>query len=61
LKFKLLIDDIVIDFLFSENFASMEDIRRKCNLIVDLSIKCERSCSQTFSFVKYKLGFVQNL
>ena len=32
-----MINDIVIDFLFSENFASIKDIRRKCNLMVDLS------------------------
>ena len=28
---------MVIDFLFSENFASIKDIRRKYNLMVDLS------------------------
>ena len=37
LKFKQLIDDIGIDFLYSRNFASMKDIKRKCNLMVDLS------------------------
>ena len=37
LKFKFLIDDIVIDFLFSEYFASIEHIRRKYNPIVNLS------------------------
>ena len=37
LKFKHLIDDIAIDFLFFGNFASMEDTKRKCYLIVDLS------------------------
>ena len=36
-KFKHLIDDIVNDFLSFENFVSMEDIRRKCNQMVDLS------------------------
>ena len=35
LQFKQLIDDIAIDFLFSGNFASIEDIRRKYNLVVD--------------------------
>ena len=37
LKFKHLIDDITIDFLFLRNFASMDDMRSKYNLIVDLS------------------------
>ena len=31
------IDDIFIDLWFFENFASIEDIRRKCNLMVNLS------------------------
>ena len=30
-KFEYLIDDIVIDFLSSWNFASKEDLKRKCN------------------------------
>ena len=37
LKFENLIDDIGIDFLSFRNFASMNDIKRKCNLLVDLS------------------------
>ena len=32
-----MINDIVIDIWFSKNFASMDDIRRRCNPIVDLS------------------------
>ena len=36
-KFKNLIDGIAIDFLSSWKFSNMEDIRRKCNLIVNLS------------------------
>ena len=36
-KFKYLIDDIAINLWSSWNFVSMEDIRRKCNLFVDLS------------------------
>ena len=36
LKFKQLIDDIIIDFLFSKIFSSIENIRRKYNLIVNL-------------------------
>ena len=36
-KFKYLIDDIANDFLSFESFVSMENIRRKCNQIVDLS------------------------
>ena len=37
LQFKQLVDSITINFLSSENFASMKDIRRKCNPIVSLS------------------------
>ena len=37
LKFKYLIDDIDIDIWYFGNFASMEDIRRKCNLMMNLS------------------------
>ena len=36
-KFKDLIDDITIDFGYSWNFASMEDIRRKYNPMVNFS------------------------
>ena len=32
-----MIDDIAINILFVINFASMKDIRRKCNPIMDLS------------------------
>ena len=32
-----MIDDVTIDIWSSENFASMENIRRKCNPMVDLS------------------------
>ena len=35
LKFKQLINDIAIDLWFLRNFANVEDIRRKCNLMVD--------------------------
>ena len=37
LQFKKFIDDIVINLYFSWNFANMEDIKRRYNLIVDLS------------------------
>ena len=38
MQFKQFIDDdIAIDFEFSRNFASMKDIERKCNPMVDLS------------------------
>ena len=37
LKLKNLIDSIAIDFLFSKNFASMKDIRRNFNLMMNLS------------------------
>ena len=37
LQFKQYIDDIANDFQFSRNFASIERIRRKYNLMVDLS------------------------
>ena len=36
LKFKYLIDDIVIEFWSIRNFTRMKNIRRTCNLIVDL-------------------------
>ena len=31
-----MIDELTIDFFIYRNFINMEDIRRKCNLIVDL-------------------------
>ena len=37
MQFKQFIDDIVIDLQFSRNFTSIEDIRRKCDPMVDLS------------------------
>jgi len=37
LKFKDLSDDIAFDIWFFWNFASMEDLRRYCNLMVDFS------------------------
>ena len=37
LKFKYLIDDITIRLWFSENFASMKNIRRKYYPMVNLS------------------------
>ena len=37
LEFKQLIDDITIDLWLPRNFTSMKNIRRWCNLIVDLS------------------------
>ena len=36
-KFKNLIDDIAMDIWFSWNFASMKDIKRKCNSMMNLS------------------------
>ena len=36
-KFKNFIDDITVDLQFFRNFASMEYIRRRCNLMVNLS------------------------
>ena len=38
LQFKQLIDDIVNNLWSFRNFASMENITRKCNPIVDLSV-----------------------
>ena len=32
-----MVDDIIIDIWSFGNFANMEDIRRKCNLMIDLS------------------------
>ena len=37
MKFKQFIDDIAIGFNFFRNFASIKNIRRKNNLIVNLS------------------------
>ena len=37
MKFKYLTDDVGINFWSFKNFVSIEDIRRKCNIIVDLS------------------------
>ena len=37
LKLKNLIDNIVIDLWLFWNFANIEDIKRKCNPMVDLS------------------------
>ena len=37
LKFENLNDDIGIDFWYFRNFASMNDIKIKCNILVDLS------------------------
>ena len=37
MQFKQFIDDIAIDIYFFRNFASIEDIRRRCNPMVDLS------------------------
>ena len=39
LQFEQFINDVTINFKFSKNFASMEDIRRKCNLKVDLKLQ----------------------
>ena len=37
LQLKQFINDIAINLQFSRNFASMEYIRRRCNLMVDFS------------------------
>ena len=37
LKFKYLIDNIFIDFWSFGNFVTMEDIKRKCNPMMDMS------------------------
>ena len=37
LKFKHFVDDLTIDICFSGNFESMKDIKRKCNIMIDLS------------------------
>ena len=39
LQFEQFINDVTINFKFSKNFASMEDIRRKCNPKVDLKLQ----------------------
>ena len=64
LKFKHLIDDIVINNWSFENFGNMEDIRRKYNPMINLSkftsnkkilsvvvaISYNQVCSHTFYF-----------
>ena len=37
LKFKYSIDNITINFLSFKNIVSMKNIRRKLNLVIDLS------------------------
>ena len=37
MQFKQFVDGITIDFKFFRNFTSIEDIKRRCNPIVDLS------------------------
>ena len=37
MQFKQFVDGITIDFKFFRNFTSMEDIRRICNPMADLS------------------------
>ena len=67
LKFKHLIDNIAINLWSSENFASMEDIKRKCKPIVNLSkftsnkkilnevitLSYNQVCCETLSFNMY--------
>ena len=63
-----MIDDIVIDLWSFGNFANMEDIRRKCNAMMDLSeftsnkkklskviaLDYNKVYSQTLSFINYR-------
>ena len=53
MQFKQLIDDITIGLSFSRKFASIENIKRKCNLIVDLSkfTSNKKIFSKTVNFV----------
>ena len=67
LKFKHLIENIAINLWSSENFASMEDIKRKCKPIVNLSkftsnkkilnevitLSYNQVCCETLSFSMY--------
>lgn len=36
LKFKHVINNIAIGFLFSKTFANIKNIKRKCNLIINV-------------------------
>ena len=55
-KFKYLIDDITIDFWYSWNFASIDDIIRKHNLSVDLSkIKYNKKILNVIVSLAYNL------
>lgn len=47
-----MIDDIVIELWSFWNFASMEDIRRKCNPIVKIRIKKKKKHSGLRSLLK---------
>ena len=72
LKFKHLVDNIVIDLRFSRNFTSMEVIRRECNLIVDLLkfssnkkilsgvvvLSYNQVCCQTLSLLNYLINVI---
>ena len=72
LKFKHLVDNIVIDLRFSRNFTSMEVIRRECYLIVDLLkfssnkkilsgvvvLSYNQVCCQTLSLLNYLINVI---
>ena len=56
------IDDIFIDLWFFENFASIEDIRRKCNLMVNLSkLTTNKKILSKIITLGYNTKFVINL
>ena len=66
-----LIDNIAIDFFFSINFASMEDIKRKCNLLFvkftsnknilseTVTLNYNQICKQTFVLIFLLLFFIK--
>ena len=60
-----MIDDIAIDLWSSWNFASMKNIRKKCNPIVDLSKftsnKKNIECSCNLSLQDYNQVYCQIL
>ena len=70
MQFKHFIDDIFINLQFSRNFASMEYIGRRCNLMVDFSkftsnkkilkntinLSYNQFCNYTLSFGKTNIN-----
>ena len=62
LKLKYLIDNIAIDLWSSRNFATMEDVKRKYNQMVDLlKFTSNKKNKEEFVVIAYKLICRQTL